>query len=112
MKKQVILGINYGAHDTSAAIGINGDIVAACEQERFDGNKHSRQFPREAINECLKIARLKMSNVDEIALTADHSEIIKKFYLERAKKNPSAFDFLIQDIEKIKLLYNFKKIKI
>ena len=110
MKKQIILGINYGAHDTSAAIGINGDIVAACEQERFDGNKHSRQFPREAINECLKIARLKISNVDEIALTADHSEIIKKFYLERAKKDPSAFDFLIQDIEKIKFLSNFKKI--
>ena len=110
MKKEIILGINYGAHDTSAAIGINGAIIAACEQERFNGNKHTRQFPFDAIEECLKMSKVKISDVDEIALTADHSEIIKKFYLERAIKDPSVKDFLFRDIEKIKLFSNFENI--
>ena len=33
MKKYIVLGINYGGHDTSAALGVNGEIVSACEQE-------------------------------------------------------------------------------
>ena len=40
-----ILGLNYGGHDTSACITINGKVVAACEEERYDYIKHSRNFP-------------------------------------------------------------------
>ena len=36
----VILGINFGGHDTSACLMINGKIVAACEEERFLKEKH------------------------------------------------------------------------
>ena len=39
-----ILGINYGGHDTSACVMINGKLIAACEQERYDYVKHSRNF--------------------------------------------------------------------
>ena len=31
-----ILGINFGGHDTSASLMINGKLIAACEQERYD----------------------------------------------------------------------------
>ena len=34
-----ILGLNYGGHDTSACISINGKVIAACEQERYDFKK-------------------------------------------------------------------------
>ena len=44
-----ILGLNYGGHDTSACITINGKVIAACEQERYDYQKHSRNFPIDAI---------------------------------------------------------------
>ena len=40
----VILSINPLAHDTSAALMIDGEIVAACEQERYTKDKHSRKF--------------------------------------------------------------------
>ena len=50
-----ILGIKYGGHDTSAAVMINGKIIAACAQERFSLDKHSRKFPIDAIKECLKM---------------------------------------------------------
>ena len=37
-----ILGIHYGGHDTSAALMIDGKLVAACEEERYTKNKHTR----------------------------------------------------------------------
>ena len=51
-KKYIVLGINFGGHDTSAALGINGEIIAACEQERYDKVKHSKKFPIDAIKDC------------------------------------------------------------
>ena len=30
-----VLGINYGGHDTSACITVDGILVAACEEERY-----------------------------------------------------------------------------
>ncbi len=54
MKEYHCLGINYPSHDTAAALMINGSIVAACEQERFDLQKHSGNFPLDAINKSLR----------------------------------------------------------
>ena len=48
-----ILGINYGGHDTSASIMIDGNLLAACEEERYDKIKHSRNFPINLILDCL-----------------------------------------------------------
>ena len=31
----IVLGINYGGHDTSACITVGGRLVAACEEERY-----------------------------------------------------------------------------
>lgn len=61
--KSIILGVNWGGHDTSAAIMIDGELVAACEEERYIGEKHTRKFPINAINDCLKIADVKISDV-------------------------------------------------
>ena len=107
MKKEyTILGINYGGHDTSAALGINGEIVTACEQERYDKIKHSRNFPIDAINDCLKISKKKNNDVDEIAINNDYYEFVKKIYLEPALKNKSRLKFLIDDIERVKVYDN------
>ena len=39
-----VLGLNSEGHDTSACITIDGKLIAACEQERYDKIKHSRNF--------------------------------------------------------------------
>ena len=39
-KEFVVLGLNYGGHDTSASLMINGKLVAACEEERYSLEKH------------------------------------------------------------------------
>ena len=99
-----ILGLNYGGHDTSACITIKGKVVAACEQERYDYVKHSRNFPMEAINDCLKIAKLKMNEIDLVSFSNDPYLQIREKYIKLATNNNDRVDFLINDFERIKKL--------
>ena len=70
-KNIVILGLNYGGHDTSACLMKNGNLIAACEEERYNKQKHTRDFPINAINDCLKKANLTINDVTEICLPYD-----------------------------------------
>ncbi len=65
--KSVILGINFGGHDTSAALMIDGQLIAACEEERYIGEKHTRQFPTNAIRDCLSIAQVDVSDIGMVS---------------------------------------------
>ncbi|MGH3734016.1 MAG: carbamoyltransferase family protein [Micromonosporaceae bacterium] len=50
----VILGVNCVSHNSSAALVIDGEPVAAVQQERFDRVKQSAAYPRDAIEFCLR----------------------------------------------------------
>jgi carbamoyltransferase len=64
----IILGISYtGSHDSSAAVTIDGRLVAAAEEERFSRAKHDGSIPFEAIEYCLGAAGLTMADVGRIA---------------------------------------------
>ena len=82
-----ILGIKYGGHDTSAALLVDGKIIAACAQERYTRDKHSRKFPLEAINDCLKISKLTINDIDEIAFVNDVNKFLREMYLRPALNN-------------------------
>jgi carbamoyltransferase len=99
-----ILGLNYGGHDTSACITVKGKVVAACEQERYDYVKHSRNFPMEAIIDCLKIAKLKMNEIDLVSFSNDPYLQIREKYIKLATNDNDRVDFLINDFERIKKL--------
>ena len=105
MEKYTLLGLNCPGHDTSAALMINGDIVAACEQERLDRQKHSRSFPLDAINECLRLANMTLQDIDEIALNNDSKYLITEFYLKPALTSNDNLDFFFKELTKIKSLY-------
>ena len=64
MKK--ILGISAFYHDSAACLLINGEIIAAAQEERFTRKKHDPSYPKNAINFVLKFAGLKLSDVDQI----------------------------------------------
>ena len=49
MKTGYILGISCGYHDSAAALVHNGDVLGACEEERFTGIKHDYSFPTNTI---------------------------------------------------------------
>src|SRR4051812_43366733 len=60
------LGISSDFHDSSAALVINGQLMAAAPEERFTRNKHDSHFPRFAIDFCLESAGLKAADLDQV----------------------------------------------
>lgn len=84
----VILGINAYHADSSAAIFVDGKLVAAIEEERFRRAKHWAGFPEMAIRFCLEEAGLTFENVDYFAIGRDPKAKLFKKVLYLAK-NPS-----------------------
>lgn len=68
-KRMIILGLSGAVgHDASAAILVDGKIVAAAEEERFIRDKHAKnKFPYEATKYCLKEAGVRPDQVDVVA---------------------------------------------
>ena len=59
-----ILGISAFYHDSAAALIVNGEIIAAAQEERFTRIKQDYRFPRSAAAYCLREAGLTPSTVD------------------------------------------------
>lgn len=77
----ITLGIKPFGHDTGAAIVVNGKIVAATSEERFNREKHSRKFPYNAIRFCLEQASLgNINQIDEISIGFDYLRLV--FHLD------------------------------
>lgn len=62
----VILGISAYYHDSAAALLIDGEIIAAAQEERFSRKKHDSGFPSQAVDYCLKEAGLAPSEIDYV----------------------------------------------
>ena len=60
-----ILGLNFYQHNSSAAMVINGSLIAAVEEERFSRIKNDGNLPVESINFCLNEANI---NLQEVSL--------------------------------------------
>jgi len=63
-----ILSIYPYTHISSAAIIINGKIVAAAPEERFNRIKMSTEFPVQAIEWCLSYSKIKWEDLDYIVV--------------------------------------------
>lgn len=86
------------SHDASAALFIDGELVAAIEEERLNRIKHTNKFPVHAIKAVLEGQGLTLEEVDYFATYASEeyiSAIIKKLYWEDITiselKSPRAF---------------------
>ncbi|MDP4262080.1 MAG: carbamoyltransferase [Bacteroidota bacterium] len=64
MKK--ILGISAFYHDSAAALLIDGNIVAAAQEERFTRKKHTPDFPVQAVKYCLEYSGLTLDELDAV----------------------------------------------
>ena len=65
----VVLGLSGAlTHDPSAALYIDGELVAAAEEERFTRQKHAKnEMPYHAARFCLRDAGIKPNEVDVVA---------------------------------------------
>jgi carbamoyltransferase len=102
-----VLGINAVFHDPAAALVVDGEIVAAAEEERFSRRKHGRnapvpfaawEMPEQSAAWCLERAGLAPEDVDAVAysfdpglaapvgadLTSDGWEGLRTLYAQRA----------------------------
>jgi carbamoyltransferase len=61
-----ILGISAFYHDSAAALIVNGNIVAAAQEERFSRKKHDASYPYNAINYVLTESSFRLSEIDHI----------------------------------------------
>lgn len=104
----VVLGINAVFHDPAAALVVDGEVVAAVEEERFSRRKHGKtavpfstwELPEQSIHWCLEHAGLTAGDLDAVAysydpdlalppsddLTAAEWEGLRTLYARRAPK--------------------------
>ncbi|MCP3694375.1 MAG: hypothetical protein GY917_19375, partial [Planctomycetaceae bacterium] len=61
-----ILGISAFYHDSAAALLVDGEVVAAAQEERFTRKKHDYGFPSHAIEYCLEHAGLSAADLDYV----------------------------------------------
>ena len=61
-----VLGISALYHDSAAALCVDGEIIAAAQEERFTRKKHDPGMPVNAIHYCLREAGIKAEQLDEV----------------------------------------------
>ena len=66
-----VLGISAFYHDSSAVLMKNGEILAAVQEERFTRKKFENSFPENAIEYCLKEAKIDINQVHAIGFYED-----------------------------------------
>ena len=67
----IVLGLNAYHADAAAALWIDGEVVAAAEEERFRRVKHWAGFPSQAVAFCLRDAGITLSDLDHVAINTD-----------------------------------------
>jgi|SRR6267142_6332614 len=61
-----ILGVSAYYHDSAAALMVNGELVAAAQEERFTRKKHDPNFPKHAVDYCLHEAKIQPEDLDYV----------------------------------------------
>ena len=59
-----ILGISAFYHDSAACLVVDGEIIAAAQEERFTRIKHDQNFPTHAVRYCLQEAGITADELD------------------------------------------------
>jgi carbamoyltransferase len=91
-----ILGVSAFYHDSSACLFRDGQLVYACEEEKFTGIKHDSSFPFNSLNYITKKFKLTKDNVEAICYYED-----PKLKLKRVINNikPQFFRNLIYSLK-------------
>jgi carbamoyltransferase len=104
-----IIGINAFHADSAACLVVNGKLITAVEEERFNRIKHWAGFPIESIKYCLKKSNLKISDIQHISINIDpKANYLKKIFF-LLKHRPS-FKLVLNRIKKKKKYNSIKEI--
>src|SRR3954452_15699413 len=85
-----ILGLNAYHGDAAAALVVDGELVAAAEEERFTRVNHAAGFPSRAAAWCLEHAGLAAGDLDHVAVSRDPRANIGQKLLRTVRHGASA----------------------
>lgn len=85
----IILGINAYHGDASAAVFVDGELVAAVEEERFSRLKHQAGFPAAAVRWCLERAGARAEDLDHVAVSRNPAANLAQKVAWTARHRPS-----------------------
>ncbi len=91
-----VLGISPYCADAAAALIVDGMLVAAAEESRFNRVRHSSAFPRMAAAYCLESQGLGYGDVDDLAIVGNPTAQLKDEILFILSGRP-AYTKMIQD---------------
>lgn len=69
-------------HDAAAALIVDGEVVAAVEEERLNREKHTNRFPLRAAASCMRQAGLGLRDLDAVAYFFDEDFTDRELRLE------------------------------
>ncbi len=61
-----VLGLSCHYHDSAACLMMDGRVVAAAQEERFNRDKHCSDFPIQAINHCIEAGGITFDDLDHV----------------------------------------------
>lgn len=73
-----ILGITAFFHDSAACLIQDGKLVAFAEEERFDRQKRTPFYPRNAVEFCLKQGGISINEIDHVGYYVDPRQYIMR----------------------------------
>src|SRR5438445_1255382 len=85
-----ILGLNAYHGDAAAALVVDGKLIAAAEEERFNRVKHCAGFPALAARWCLEDAGLRPDELDHVAVSRDPRANLGRKLLRTIRHGASA----------------------
>lgn len=88
--KKYILGLNSIGFNTSASLIYDNKIIAAIEEERLSREKRTRKFPDKAIKFCLDKGKIKLEDLEAIAISWNPIINLEKFD-NNSSRNTSYF---------------------
>jgi len=93
----IILGLNFHFHDSTACIVKDGQLIVAIEEERLTREKHTYEFPYQAIERCLAVASINADEIDHIAISANFKQHNFRKILYGLKHPSAAISFFKQE---------------
>ncbi|MGV3623936.1 MAG: carbamoyltransferase N-terminal domain-containing protein, partial [Archangium sp.] len=85
-----ILGISANYHDAAAALIIDGQLVAAMQEERFSRVKNDASVPIAAARACLALGRIEAAALDEVVFYENPYRKLERVLLSSLRTFPRA----------------------
>ena len=86
-----VLGISAYYHDSAAALVVDGEVVAAMQEERFSRRKNDSGLPRRAARACLALAGLNAQDLDRVVFYEDPFARLERVILASLRTFPRSW---------------------